>query len=79
MTSHLVSMQSFELMMTITQHYVLDEQIVKRLIGEMVLDLRPDNIEKVFHLPTSSSFCNISYEKARRWYTEHQAEVDKII
>ena len=46
--------------MTIAQHYVTDKRIVRIVIGEMVLDLRLDNIEKVFHLPTLDSFYNIS-------------------
>ena len=54
--SHLVSVQSSDLMMTIAQHYVLDERIVKSVTGEMVLDPRLDDIKKVFHLPASNSF-----------------------
>ena len=46
--SLLESIQSSELIMTIAQHYVLDESIVRSVIGEMVLNLRPKNIKKVF-------------------------------
>ena len=55
--SHLVSIQSSKLIMTITQHYVPDERIVRSVIGEMVLlDLRLDNIEKVFYLSSLGLF-----------------------
>lgn len=37
--SHLVSMQSMELIMTLVQHFIPRERVVKSEIGEEVLDL----------------------------------------
>ena len=48
--------------MTLSQHFVPDERVVKSIIGEVVLDLQPDNIER------------LSYEPAERWYREQQKE-----
>ena len=64
--AHPVSMQSSELIMAITQHYVPDEKIVRAVTGEMVLDIRPDAIERAFHLPASDSYLSISYEEVSR-------------
>ncbi len=37
--------------MALAENYVLKERVVKSIIGEIILDLRPKNIKKVFHLP----------------------------
>lgn len=70
--SHPTSVQSAKLIMTLAQHFVLEERVVKRTTGEVVLDLRPDNIQRVFHLPRADQFIRLIYEEAERWYREHQ-------
>ena len=60
--SHLVSVQSLEVIMTLAKHFVLIERVVKSVIGEIFLDLCPKNIEKVFHLPWEDYFIRITYE-----------------
>ena len=65
--------------MTLTKHYVLEEKVVKSIIGEIFLDLQPKNIEKVFHLPRVGQFIRLTYEQAERWYREHMEEASKII
>ncbi len=45
------SVQSSKLIMTFVEHYVPEEKVVKSVTGEIVLDLKPRNIEKVFHIP----------------------------
>lgn len=49
------------------------------LTRDVVLELRPDNIEKVFHLPQSDNYYSITYEKVGRWYKEHKIEVEELI
>lgn len=39
-TSQCTLAQSFELIMTLVEHYVTEEKVVKRITGEIVLDLR---------------------------------------
>ena len=65
--------------MAIAQHYVPNEKIVRVVTGEMVLDVRPNAIERAFHLPASDSFVSISYEGASQWYREHKEEADELI
>ena len=65
--------------MAIAQHYVPDGKIVQVVIGEMVLDIKLDAIERAFHLPASDSFISMSYEGASQWYREHQEEANKLI
>ena len=77
--SHPRSVQSAELIMTLSQHFVPDERVVKSVSGEVVLDLRPDNIERVFHLPRADQFLRLSYEIAERWYKDHHQEAIDII
>ena len=60
---------------TLTQHFFLEERVVKSVSREVVLDLQPNNIERVFHLPRVDQFIRLSYEVAKRWYREHQKEV----
>ena len=73
--SHPGTVQSAELIMTLSQHFVPDERVVKSISGEVVLDLRPDDIERVFHLPRANQFIRLSYETAKRWYKDHHQEV----
>ena len=49
--SHPISIQSSKLIMALAKNYVLEVRVVKSIIGEIVLDLRPKNIEKKFNLP----------------------------
>ena len=65
--------------MTLDQHYVLDELLVRSVIGELVLDLKWDNIEKVFRLPTLDSFYEIINEIFDRWYRENQAQEEELV
>ena len=71
---HPGSVQSAELIMTLSQHFVPEERVVKSVSGDVVLDLRPDNIERVFHLPRADQFIKLSYETAERWYKDHHQE-----
>ena len=50
-TCHPTSVQSLELIMALAKNYVSRERVVKSVIGEIVMGLRPRNIEKAFHLP----------------------------
>jgi hypothetical protein len=77
--SHLVSVQSSELIMEMAQHYVADERIVKSVTGDIILDLHPDNIERVFHLPKLDNYYNISFDKAARWYKDHTEEAENLV
>ena len=67
-TSNPPSMESSGLIMTLTQHYALDERLERSVIGELVFDLRLENIEKIFHLPPSDYFYSITYESVDRCY-----------
>ena len=49
-SSHPILVQSSELIMALAKNYVLEERVVKIITREIILDLRPKNIEKVFHL-----------------------------
>ena len=65
--------------MTLAQHFVLKERVVKIMNGEVVLELKPNNIERVFHLPRANQFIKLTYEAAKRWYREHLKEATDII
>ena len=49
-TSHPISVQPSVLFMVLVEKYVLEERVVKIITREIILDLRPKNIKKVFHL-----------------------------
>ena len=49
--SHATSMHSSELIMELVDNYITKENFVKSVTGKVALDLLPQNIEKVFHLP----------------------------
>ena len=70
-TSHLLSVQLAELITALSQHFVPKKRVIKSVTGKVVLDLRPNNIERVFHLPREDQFIRISYETTERWYREH--------
>ena len=36
--------------MALAANYVLEERVAKRITGGIILNLRPKNIEKIFHL-----------------------------
>ena len=78
-TSHPILVQLAELIMTLAQHFIPKERVVKSVIGEVVLDLQPNNIQRDFHLPRANQFIRLSYEVVERWYREHQKEVTNII
>ena len=77
--SHMGTVQSAKLIMTLSRHFVSDERVVKSVIGEVVLDLQPDKIERVFHLPRANQFIQLSYEAVERWYRENHQEAIDII
>ena len=77
--SHPGTVQSAELIMTLSQYFVPEERVVKSVSGEVVLDLQPDNIEKVFHFPRADQFIRLSYKTTERWYKDHHQEaIDTI-
>lgn len=65
--------------MTLTNHFVPKERVVKRIMGEIILDVRPKNIEKVFHLPREYQFIRLTNEKAESWYEEYIDKAFEII
>ena len=77
--SHLGTVQSAELIMTLSRHFIPEERVVKSVTEEVVLDLQLDNIERVFHLTRADQFIQISYEVAERWYKDHHQEAIVII
>lgn len=72
MASHPTSVQSSELIMKLLHHYVPREKVVKSVTGDLVLDLRPQKIKKVFHLPRTDQYLQISYEGVDTWYKENE-------
>ena len=78
-TSHSVSVQSSGLVMTLAQHFVPGERVVKSVIGEIIFDLWPNNIEKIFHLLREDQFIRLTYEATKWWYREHLIQASKII
>lgn len=77
--SHLISIQSLELIMALVENYVSEERVVKSITGEIMLDLRPKNIEKVFHFLRVDQYIRLTYHQAERWYKEHGGKASKII
>lgn len=65
-TSHPISVQSSELIMALAENYVSEERVVKRITREIILDLRPNNIEKLFHLPRVDQYIRLTYHQAER-------------
>ena len=53
--------------MTLAGNHVLEERVVKIIIGEIVLDLRLRNIDKVLHLPRGDQYVKITYHEVERW------------
>ena len=51
---HPMSIQSSYLIMALAHHYTSKDKVVRSIIGEMVLYIHPNNIEKVFHLPPTN-------------------------
>lgn len=69
--AHPISIQSVDLINTLANNYVPDEHMVKTGLGEVVLDLRPDNIEDVFHLPKGvDKFFNFNINKGMKFYNK---------
>ena len=65
--------------MTLAQHYVPDERIVQSVTSELILDLEPKKIEKVFHLLALDSYYGISYESVDRWYRQNKEEANERV
>lgn len=52
--SHPTSVQFSKLIMTLAENYVPKEKVVKCITREIVLELGPRNIKKIFHLPRAN-------------------------
>ena len=61
------------------ENYISKERVVKSIIGEIMLDLQPKNIKKIFHLPRKDQFIRLTYHQVERWYKEYVEEVTQII
>lgn len=77
--SHLVSIQSSELIIALVKNYASKERVVKSITREIILDLRPKNIEKVFHLLKAYQYIRLTYYQVETWYRDHEQEATKII
>lgn len=60
--------------MTLAENYASEERVVKSITGEIFVDLRPKNIEKVFHLLRFNQYIRLTYYQAERWHREHGEE-----
>lgn len=60
-TSHLILVQSSKLIMALAENYVTKERVVKSITREIMLDLRPKNIEKVFYLLRVDQYIRLTY------------------
>lgn len=56
-----------------------EERVVKSVMGEIVLDLRPRDIEKVFHLPRTNKYVKITYDQVERSYRDNGKKAKKTI
>lgn len=65
--------------MPLAQYNVPEEKVFKSVIGEIVLDLRPQTIENVFHLPWVDQYLQISYEGVDRLYRENEIEAKELV
>ena len=65
--------------MTLVEHYVTKEKVVKCVTREIVLDLQPQKIEKVFHVPRVDWYLKISYDGVEWWYKDKEKEEKKIV
>ena len=73
-TSHLVSIQSSKLIMKLVENYISEEWVVKSITREIFLNLRPKNIQKVFHLLRADQYIRLIYHQVERWYRDHGEE-----
>ena len=55
------------------------ERVVKSVTGEIVLNLRPRNIEKVLHLPRDDQYVKKTYHQVEIWYRENDKKATNII
>ena len=53
--------------------------MLKSITGEIILNLRPKNIEKVFHLLREDQYIRLTYRQAERRYRDHEQEAMEII
>ena len=67
-------MSKLDLEMALVENYVLEERVIKNITREIILDLRPKNIKKVFHLPRAYRYIRLTYHQAKRWYREDGEE-----
>lgn len=70
--SYPISVQSSELVMVLAENYVLVERVVKSITGEIILDLRPKNIKKLFHLARVDQYIRLTYHQVERWYRDNE-------
>ena len=54
--SHSTLVQFSKLIITLIDHYLSEEKVIKRLTKDIVLDLQPRNIKKVFPLPRADQY-----------------------
>lgn len=52
------------MIMVLAHHYILEEKVVRSIIGKMAVDIFTDNIEKLFHLSPANQFQTITYDIA---------------
>ena len=64
--------QFSKLIITLINHYLTEEKVIKRLIGEIVLDLQPRNIDKKFPLPREDQYVRLTYHQEERWYRDNE-------
>ena len=64
--------------MTLAKHYMSNE-VGRSIIGEIILDIRLDNIEKVFHLSQTDEYEEITNESADYRYKENPQAAKDIV
>ncbi len=65
--------------MALAQNYVSNERVVKSITGEIVLDIRPNKIERIFHLSILDDYYGVLNDIFDRCYIEHREETNDII
>ena len=53
--------------MVLAHHYVPEEKVVNNITREIILDIHPYNIEKVFHLPVTNQCQKVIYDIVEKW------------
>ena len=55
------------------------EKIINNVTREILVEIRIDNIERVFHLPVIDQYQNITYDMIEKWYREHEWEENDLV